>query len=143
MNSGERPTFILPPQEFIVLSASRWYNIFVKQKPIAGFGLIELVIVIVILGILSAIALPRFINFRTEAMIAACRGNVGIIRNALATYYAVQAIQGNPHFPSDSGTTRAEFAEGYFAAETIPVCQITNQAYTWNSLNGVIQNHSH
>jgi MSHA pilin protein MshA len=57
-----------------------------------GFTLVELIVVIVILGILAATALPRFINVTSDARIAAVQGFAGGVRSAVglvqARYFA-------------------------------------------------------
>ena len=60
----------------------------------SGFTLIELVLVIVILGILAAFALPRFTDLSTEARIAAINGLSGSVRSGAALAHATQLAQG-------------------------------------------------
>lgn len=54
-----------------------------------GFTLIELVVVIVILGILAAFAIPRFININVEARQAAVQGLAGSLRSATALLHGL------------------------------------------------------
>ncbi len=53
-----------------------------------GFTLVELVMVIVILGILAIVAIPKFFSLQDDAKSAAEKGVVGAIRSGISNYFA-------------------------------------------------------
>jgi len=56
----------------------------------SGFTLIELVMIIVILGILAAVAIPKYFDLQAQAKRSAELGTVGGVRSGISTYYADQ-----------------------------------------------------
>src|SRR5262245_46937419 len=76
-----------------------------------GFTLIELVIVIAIIGILAAIAIPKFLDLSGAAKESATKAGLGTVRAVLATKYAQSATGGA------AATFPASLVAGDYAAD--------------------------
>jgi MSHA pilin protein MshB len=101
-----------------------------------GFTFLELVIVIVLLGILAATAIPRFLNATDEAQIAALQGVAGGFGTATAMARAQWYAQGKP---TTAATGSTPISTVDYDGKIIYLNEFGWPAST-NSLNGVTAN---
>ncbi len=64
--------------------------------------------VIVILGILAAMAIPRFVNLQKDALRSSAKGELGALRAAAAVYFASTAVRGNARYPGTKADLTAQ-----------------------------------
>ena len=95
----------------------------IKNK--MGFTLVEIMIVVAIIALLAAIAIPNFVKSRAEARKTACVSNMRVIDSAIQQYLISSKLSDNDY---GSITVQDLITEGYLHGE--PKSPVGNSSYT-------------
>lgn len=92
-------------------------------RPWGGFTLIELMLVVAIIGLLAAIALPKFAQLVIRAKEAGVKGKLGTVRSAVSIYYA----NNEGRYPSGYMQLQTCLTSGAAYLDTFPTIGIPTQ----------------
>lgn len=100
------------------------------RKNEKGFTLVELVLVIVVLGILAAVAIPRFIDLQGSAQQARNKGALAALRGAITLLHAQYLLDTTSTYDATSVLNQTDLA-----GTTGTATDATNITITWDDGN--------
>ena len=116
-----------------------------------GFTLVELLIVIVILAVLAAIAIPRFMDSGTRSKEASLRGDLKLMRNAIELFHndtgawpaatSDLAVTTAPSAGKDNaGAAKTILSSDYKGPymQTVPTDPVSGSAFTYSTTAGSV-----
>jgi len=101
-----------------------------KLQKKSGFTLVEIMIVVAIIGLLAAIAIPSFLNARKRSMASSCKNNMRQISGAFDQYKV--------DHKGTSPTAMSELVGTDNYIKKTPQCPIGNTDYVWATDGNVV-----
>jgi len=102
----------------------------IKTNRKLGFTLVEIMIVVAIIGLLAAIAIPNFVKARTSAQKNACINNLRQIDGAIEQWALEQKKKQGDTVVSTGTPSILDYLKG----AALPTCPADNSAYTINTV---------
>ena len=94
------------------------------KKMTQGFTLVEIMIVVAIIAILAAVAIPNFIKYRNESQAASCIANMKQLKTAAESWAAKPTNSGTPTVEQLIGST----SDAYIKATALLCPKVTRMA---------------
>ena len=104
-----------------------------RSKLAAGFTLVEIMIVVLIIGILLAIAIPNFVSARESARAKACVGNLKQIDSA-SQQYAMDNKLSSTAVVGSGGNSAVSLLQSSGYLRSVPSCPESGTYYAATSL---------
>ena len=101
------------------------------KKMLKGFTLVEIMIVVAIIAILAAVAIPNFIKYRNESQKSACISNMKQLQTAGEQWCIVNSATATPQMTELCGSDKY--------LKTTPVCPYAKESYTIANESGVVK----
>jgi len=124
------------------------FSIIERMKGKRGFTLVELLVVIVVLAVLAAIVLPKFMNSGNRSKESALKSDVKLVRNAINLFQAdtgnypngladlSEATVGSVKVAGGAAVKAADWHGPYL--ESIPTDPVSGNALTYDSATGKV-----